>query len=134
MTADEIEERGAFGGTNPPFKRIGCPAVENFQDEGAVKHDRYCFFQNTSCVPNKLDFPDVPKNNNVYRIIRARSWYFCGKNNTKKNNFVFYYRLNELQKFSCNLSFIIDNFSILFFFLRKIFLTADMAFKTHFVS
>ena len=84
VTADEIEERGAFGNTNPPFKRIGCPAVENFQDEGAVKHDSYCFFQNTSCVPNKLDFPDVPKNNNVYRIIRARSWYFCGKNNTKK--------------------------------------------------
>merc|ERR1712131_41897 len=86
VTADEIEERGAFGNTNPPFKRIGCPAVENFQDEGAVKHDRYCFFQNTSCVPNKLDFPDVPKNNNVYRIIRARSWYFCGKNNTKNNS------------------------------------------------
>ena len=84
VTADEIEERGAFGNTNPPFKRIGCPAVKNFQDEGAVKHDSYCFFQNTSCVPNKLDFPDVPKNNNVYRIIRARSWYFCGKNNTKK--------------------------------------------------
>ena len=67
VTADEIEERGAFGNTNPPFKRIGCPAVQNFQDEGAVKHDTYCFFQNTSCVPNKLDFPDVPKNNNVYK-------------------------------------------------------------------
>ena len=46
------------------------------------RHPNYCFSK-ASCLPDKLNFPDVPKNNNVYRAIKARSWWFCGKSSPK---------------------------------------------------
>ena len=50
---------------------------------------KYCFVGGTSCIrdreyiigeENRIP-PDaeVAKNNNVYRVIRARSWWFCGE-------------------------------------------------------
>ena len=43
-----------------------------------TRHEDYCFSK-ASCIPNKFNFPTVPKNNNVYKTIKARSWWFCGK-------------------------------------------------------
>ena len=44
-----------------------------------TRHPDFCFSREASCIPNKFNFPTVPKNNNVYKIIKARSWWFCGK-------------------------------------------------------
>ena len=63
----------------PPFPKIGCPHPELPAPTG-----KFCFSRATSCVPNlpkadgEANWPDVPDNNNVYKIIRARSWWFCG--------------------------------------------------------
>ena len=57
----------------PPFRKLGCPPAT------LTPGDNYCFSAATSCLPTEETFPEVPKNNNVYKIIRARSWWFCGK-------------------------------------------------------
>ena len=46
---------------------------------GMMTTDQYCFSGGKSCVPDMAVHEDVPKNNNVYKVIRARSWWFCGK-------------------------------------------------------
>ena len=42
---------------------------------GQMTTDQYCFHGGKSCVPDLAIYEDVPKNNNVYKVIRARSWY-----------------------------------------------------------
>ena len=49
---------------------------------GIMTTDQYCFHGGKSCVPDTAIYEDVPKNNNVYKVIRARSWWFCGKYNS----------------------------------------------------
>ena len=64
--------------TPPPFTKIGCPAPSTEPFEGSDN----CFVSATSCIPDRETWPDVvgfSKNNNVYKIIRARSWWHCGK-------------------------------------------------------
>ena len=46
---------------------------------GMMTTDQYCFNGGKSCVPDMAVHEDVPKNNNVYKVLRARSWWFCGK-------------------------------------------------------
>jgi hypothetical protein len=72
--------------TPPPFLKLGCPKPKTWPFEGDGK---YCFVGGTSCIRDREFIlhqtgrvpPDaeVAKNNNVYRVIRARSWWFCGK-------------------------------------------------------
>merc|ERR1711894_120082 len=70
----------------PPFLKIGCPKPITWP---FVSDGKYCFVGGTSCIRD-IDYishelgrvptdAEVAKNNNVYRIIRARSWWFCGK-------------------------------------------------------
>ena len=70
---------GVEAGTAPPFIKIGCPPVNLVDYMMTNQHPQYCFYRELSCLPNKMNYPDIPKNNNVYRIIRARSWFFCGE-------------------------------------------------------
>merc|ERR1712110_891672 len=56
--------------TAPPFTKIGCPKPATWPFEGDDK-----------CLLDEETWPEVvgfSKNNNVYRIIRARSWWHCG--------------------------------------------------------
>ena len=48
--------------TPPPFRRIGCPAAN------LLAGDNYCFSPATNCLPNAIDHPDIPKNNNMYKV------------------------------------------------------------------
>ena len=64
--------------TPPPFPKIGCPKPSTWPFEGADN----CYLGSTSCIPDEETWPEVvgfSKNNNVYRIIRARSWWHCGE-------------------------------------------------------
>merc|ERR1712063_23961 len=69
--------------TPPVFNKIGCPKPETWPFKG----ENNCFVGSTACIrdwgyikdnPKPLvDIGDLRRNNNVYRIIRARSWWFC---------------------------------------------------------
>merc|ERR1711909_198408 len=71
--------------TPPVFNKIGCPKPETWPFKG----ENNCFVGSTACIrdwgyikdnPKPLvDIGDLRRNNNVYRIIRARSWWFCGR-------------------------------------------------------
>ena len=71
--------------TPPVFNKIGCPKPETWPFKG----ENNCFVGSTACIrdwgyikdnPKPLvDIGDLRRNNNVYRIIRARSWWFCGE-------------------------------------------------------
>ena len=57
----------------PPFPHLGCP-------NNGVLLD--CPQRDTSCVPIPKRFPFQFKHRHrgsIYRKIRARSWWFCGK-------------------------------------------------------
>jgi len=57
----------------PAFPKLGCPAPE-----APVTCPTPAF----SCVPTKANWPDQFANKHrgsIYRKIRARSWWFCGK-------------------------------------------------------
>ena len=57
----------------PPFPHLGCP--NNDEILGCPQKD-------TSCVPTPKRFPSQFQHRHrgtIYRKIRARSWWFCGK-------------------------------------------------------
>ena len=58
----------------PVFRKIGCPKPDlDISDFG-------CFAPRTSCLPSGNDGVPMGKLRNLYRIVRARSWWHCGKN------------------------------------------------------
>ena len=64
--------------TAPTFTKIGCPKPATWPFVG----EDNCYLGSTSCIPDEETWPEVvgfSKNNNVYRIIRARSWWHCGE-------------------------------------------------------
>merc|ERR1712110_867068 len=71
--------------TPPVFNKIGCPKPETWPFKG----ENNCFVGSTACIRDRgyikdnpkplVDIGDLRRNNNVYRIIRTRSWWFCGK-------------------------------------------------------
>merc|ERR1711868_67544 len=57
----------------PPFRKIGCP-VNRPEPPSDLQSPNYCFYQNTTCVPTKNDWPyqfDNRHRGSIYRKIRT---------------------------------------------------------------
>ena len=74
-------QKASYQAQAPPFRKIGCP-VNRPAPPSDLQSSNYCFYQNTTCVPTKNDWPyqfDNRHRGSIYRKIRTRSWWFCGK-------------------------------------------------------
>ena len=57
----------------PAFRKIGCPKPDlDISDLG-------CWAPQTSCLPSDKEGVPMGKLRNLYRIVRARSWWHCGE-------------------------------------------------------
>ena len=57
----------------PAFRKIGCPKPDlDISDLG-------CWAPQTTCLPSDKKGTPMGKLRNLYRIVRARTWWHCGK-------------------------------------------------------
>ena len=62
------------------FPKLGCPVLEEPLD---------CFAGSTTCI--------APDNTNIYKVVRARSWWHCGKLHT-------FFLINLINLISCRVT------------------------------
>ena len=74
--------------TKPPhFRKVGCPVKfptlrSEPEPPSPLLSPNYCFYQNTTCVPTKENWPYQFENRHrgsIYRKIKTRSWWHCGR-------------------------------------------------------